>query len=198
MHLNDTKFRRHNKNKTLTKTITLLTTATLFLTTTTAAPTTSTSPNLRANTQSRLLNITPHTLKKRTCSGLQYPQLRTPNKPDQPIPYSVSISTTQSAQVEVGFSIPSDAVGPCSLMLSLPAGCSITGGAQINVYALDGPAAGDLVGTTIFTEGTKATINSFSCREQMCYGLEVASAADGTAVEFVEGAGVGLSMTYDC
>ena len=74
----------------------------------------------------------------------------------------------------------------------------MTGSAQVNVYALDGPAAGALVGTTIFAPGTQATINSFACREQMCYGLEVASAADGSAVEFVESQGVGLSMTYDC
>ncbi|KAK4206147.1 hypothetical protein QBC37DRAFT_267188, partial [Rhypophila decipiens] len=174
----------------------------LLTTTTTAAPTTSASPNhLKANTQNRPLpNITPpHILKERTCSGEQYPQLRTPTQPDQPPPYPISLSTTQSAQVQLGFTIPSDAIGPCSLMLSLPDGCSVTGGAQINVYALDGPAAGDLVGTTIFSEGmTKVTINSFACREQMCFGLEVASAADGTRVEFVEGGGVGLSMTYDC
>ncbi|KAK4207819.1 hypothetical protein QBC37DRAFT_254245, partial [Rhypophila decipiens] len=180
------------------QTITLLTTATLFLTTTTtAAPTTNTSPNLRANTHSQ--RRPPHILKERTCSGQQYPQLRTPNQPDQPTPYQISLSTTQPAQVQLGFTIPSGAVGPCSLMLSLPDGCSVTGGAQINVYALDGPAAGDLVGTTVFTEGvSKVTINSFACRDQMCFGLEVASAADGTGVEFVEGGGVGLSMTYDC
>lgn len=136
-------------------------------------------------------------LAKRTCS-IQYPELRTAGAPDQPIPYTLSINAAQTARVEVGFTIPDDAVGPCSLMIALPNGCSMSGGAQINVYALDGPAAGALVGTTIFEEGTAATINSFACRAQMCYGLEVASTADGTGVEFLQEQGVGLSMTYDC
>ncbi|KAM7206462.1 hypothetical protein V8F20_002811 [Naviculisporaceae sp. PSN 640] len=114
------------------------------------------------------------------------------------MPYSVSINTAQTAQVEVGFQIPDDAVGPCTLMISLPAGCTMSGGAQINIYDLDGPAAGEVVGTTIFQEGTAATINSFACRSQMCFGFEVASAADGTAVEFLQEQGVGLSITYDC
>ncbi|KAK0706319.1 hypothetical protein B0T26DRAFT_627747, partial [Lasiosphaeria miniovina] len=77
--------------------------------------------------------------------------------------------------VEIGFTIPSDAVGPCSLMLNLPAGVAqVSGSVQVNVVALDGPSAGSLVGTTTFADGAVATINSFACRPQMCYSLEIA------------------------
>lgn len=154
--------------------------------TTTAAP----HPGSSANPPS--LN----NLFQRTCS-VQYPDLRTTTAPDQPIPYTLAI-TSQTQQIEVGFTIPDDAVGPCSLMVSLPENCGMSGSAQVNVYALDGPAAGALVGTTVFAEGTSATINSFACRGQMCYGLEVAGGADGSGVEFVEMEGVGLSMIYGC
>ncbi len=130
---------------------------------------------------------------KRTCAGVQYPELRT--SPTQSIPFPISISSSASP-VEIGFTIPDDAVGPCSLMLSLPAGTAIQGGAQINVVALDGPSPGSLVGTTNFMSGSQATINSFACRAQMCYSLQIAN-GDGS-VEFMETRGVGMTMTYDC
>lgn len=75
-------------------------------------------------------------------------------------------------------------------MVSLPS--SVSGGAQINVVALDGPAQGALVGTTTFAAGVEATINSFACRRQACYSLQVAT--DGGqqgSVAFVEEEGVG-------
>ncbi|KAK0613958.1 hypothetical protein B0T14DRAFT_291005 [Immersiella caudata] len=134
---------------------------------------------------------------KRTCAGLQYAQLR--NSPTQPLPFPLSISSNNPSPVEIGFAIPTDAVGPCSLMLSLPAAAQVQGGAQIDVIALDGPAQGALVGTTQFVNGGAATINSFACREQMCYSLGISNGGQG-AVEFMEGAGagVGVVMTYDC
>ncbi|KAK3683394.1 hypothetical protein B0T22DRAFT_246810 [Podospora appendiculata] len=135
------------------------------------------------------INANTHLNTKRTCS-VQYPALRT--SPTQPIPYSIDISSSQS--VDVGFTMPDDATGPCSLMLSLPE--QISGCAQVNVVALDGPAQGSLVGTTTFAAGSSATINSFACRPQMCYQLQIAS-GDGS-VQFVESQGVGLTMTYDC
>ncbi|KAK4455178.1 hypothetical protein QBC34DRAFT_433392 [Podospora aff. communis PSN243] len=134
---------------------------------------------------------------KRTCAGLQYAQLR--NAPTQPLPFALSVNSNNPSPVEIGFAIPSGAVGPCSLMLSLPAAAQVQGGAQIDVIALDGPAQGALVGTTQFVSGGAATINSFACREQMCYSLGISGGGQG-AVQFMEGAGtgVGVVMTYDC
>ncbi|KAK0643187.1 hypothetical protein B0T16DRAFT_331353 [Cercophora newfieldiana] len=134
---------------------------------------------------------------KRTCGGLQYAQLR--NAPAQALPFPFSISSTDAAPLEIGFAIPSGAVGPCSLMLSLPAAAQVQGGAQIDVIDLDGPAQGAVVGTTQFVSGEATTINSFACREQMCYSLGISGGGQGS-VQFMEGAGqgVGVVMTYDC
>jgi hypothetical protein len=54
------------------------------------------------------------------------------------------------------------------------------GCARVNVYALDGPAAGSLVGTARVTQGAVQTINSFACRPEMCFRLTVAD-DDGNA-----------------
>lgn len=126
---------------------------------------------------------------KRSCA-LQHPQLRT--DPSKPLPYSISL-TPGANPLDIGFTIPDGAAGPCSLMLSLPA--SVQGAAQVNVVALDGPAPGALVGTTTFAAGGQATINSFACRPQMCYSLQVTG---DQAVGFQEGGGWGVVMTYDC
>ncbi|KAK1834558.1 hypothetical protein QBC39DRAFT_224088, partial [Podospora conica] len=127
-------------------------------------------------------------------------------------PYTVSLSSptaTDNATVNLGFVVPSDAVGPCSLMLALPS--SVQGGpAQVNVVALDGPDPGAMVGTVWFESsggaGAATTINSFACREQMCYSLQVVAEDEGGSaqwVEFVEGGGDGgggggVYMTYGC
>jgi len=137
---------------------------------------------------------------KRTCAGVTYPELRTSS---QPIPFSISIgTTTEQTATEIGFTIPDGAKGPCTLMLNLPQGTTyVTGGAKINIYALDGPDAGSLVGTTMFAAGSAATINSFACRPQMCYGFAVATDEAANAdksVTFWEEEGSGLTMTYDC
>ncbi|KAK4135713.1 hypothetical protein BT67DRAFT_433154 [Trichocladium antarcticum] len=100
-------------------------------------------------------------------------------------------------------------------------------GVTVNVYALDGPAAGALVGTTRVAPGQgPTTVNSFACRPQMCYRMEVvgqsahgaagAGAAGGhgagagvvghgggqagpEAIQFAQGnaAGMGLAIKYD-
>ena len=133
----------------------------------------------------------------RTCGGMIYAQIR--NNPAQPLPWSLTVDSSAPSSVEIGFTVPSDAVGPCSLMLSLPAAAQVQGGAQVDVTALDGPAAGALVGTTQFVSGESTTINSFACRPQMCYSLGISGGNQGI-VEFLEGAGsgVGVVMTYDC
>lgn len=126
---------------------------------------------------------------KRSCA-VQYPRLR--SDPSKPLPYSISLRPGANP-LGIGFTIPDSAAGPCSLMLSLPA--SVQGVARVNVVALDGPAPGALVGTTTFTAGGQATINSFACRPQMCYSLQVTG---DQAVGFQEGGGWGVVMTYDC
>lgn len=77
---------------------------------------------------------------------------------------------------------------------------SVSGSAKINVYTLDGPNPGALVGTTEFGAGKKATINSFACREQMCFKLEVADESEGKQVDWQElgGVGGGLRLDYGC
>jgi hypothetical protein len=101
-------------------------------------------------------------------------------------------------------------------------------GANVNVYALDGPEAGELVGTTWFGPGAVATVNSFACRvapDEMCFRFEVAppeeaeegqgqgqdgggdDGQDGTkddagaqTVQFMQGdaLGTGLAMKVGC
>ena len=88
---------------------------------------------------------------------------------------------------------------------------SVSGSAKVNVYALDGPDPGALVGTALFEAGTRVTINSFACREQMCFRLEVAadkspeSSFDSEGKEAVTvgwremgGVGGGLRLDYGC
>ncbi|KAK4222918.1 hypothetical protein QBC38DRAFT_488799 [Podospora fimiseda] len=77
---------------------------------------------------------------------------------------------------------------------------SVTGSAKINLYDLDGPTPGALVGTTEFAAGSKATINSFACREQMCFRMEVADESEGKEVDWEElgGVGGGLRLDYGC
>ncbi|KAK0634321.1 hypothetical protein B0T17DRAFT_566781 [Bombardia bombarda] len=179
---------------------TILTTLTTLALTTSVAPTT--TPSQFHPTTNNINNNNNIPKTKRTCAGTQYPVLRA--NPSQALPYTLAIASGQST--EVGFTIPEDAVGPCSLVVSLPTGAAqITGsGVQVNVIALDGPTPGALVGTTTFGGGgggaVGATINSFACRAQMCYGLEIASddGQGGKSVAFVEAAGEGISMTYDC
>ncbi|KAL2132210.1 hypothetical protein VTI74DRAFT_4097 [Chaetomium olivicolor] len=104
-------------------------------------------------------------------------------------PTSISSSQSQRRQsspaslppLEIGFSLPqgtsTSGSGPCTLMLDLTSpDAKVSGGpATINVFALDGPAAGALVGTVRFKRGARGTVNSFACRDQeMCYRLELA------------------------
>jgi hypothetical protein len=83
---------------------------------------------------------------------------------------------------------------------SLPASAQVQGGATIDVIALDGPAQAALVGTTQFVAGAEGvTIDSFACREQMCYSIGISGGRQGY-VSFLEGdgQGVGVVMGYGC
>lgn len=130
-------------------------------------------------------------LSKRACTTV-YPHLRV--APTLALPYDIAINGTKG--VEIGFTIPESAVGSCNLMVRLPQGGGISGSAQINVVALDGPAPGSLVATTDFGPGVAATINSFACRPQMCYSFRVASGQE--VLHFTESEGSGLYMTFGC
>ncbi|KAK4197905.1 hypothetical protein QBC40DRAFT_284620 [Triangularia verruculosa] len=156
-------------------------------------------------TASPLFNTSPSNplLEERQQCGTIYPNLR--NSPTAPPPYQVSISSADASGIEIGFTIPSSVVaagtGPCELILDLSSSqAAVDGSAKINVYALDGPDANALVGTTQFYQGSKATINSWACREQMCFRLEVASESEGKEVSFEEVGvqGAGFWMKYGC
>ncbi|KAK4150530.1 hypothetical protein C8A00DRAFT_36862 [Chaetomidium leptoderma] len=148
-------------------------------------------------------------------------------------PDSTSENQSQSQPpppaVEIGFTLPpsqqqdtSSDPGPCTLFLDLTSpSARVSGSATVNIYALDGPAPGALVGTTRFAAGAVATVNSFACREEeMCFRLEVVQpggsgddeddegggggdegGGDGeVVVEFLQGGveGMGLGMRYGC
>ncbi|KAK4667481.1 hypothetical protein QC763_309655 [Podospora pseudopauciseta] len=174
------------------RTSTLLATVSALALTATAAPAL-TSPSNQMNPL----------LKERQQCGTIYPNLR--NSPTAPPPYQVFISSADASGIEIGFSIPSSVVsagtGPCELVLDLSSSqAAVYGSAQVNVYALDGPDANALVGTTQFYQGSKASISSWACREQMCFRLEVAEESEGKQVSFEEVAvqGAGFWMKYGC
>ncbi len=114
----------------------------------------------------------------------------------------LALNPAFNAQQPLTFNIPAGASGPCSLVATFPAGYSIasSGNAQVNVIAVDGPAPGAIVGTTTFASqpnaNTYTTINSFACRPSMSYQLTLVNPY--SAVDFAEGNGAGVIMTYDC
>lgn len=120
----------------------------------------------------------------------------------QPSPLPVELAFTLPSQSSSSSSSSSSS-GPCTLMLDLTSSdAKVNGAATINVYALDGPSAGSLVGTTHFAQGQKTTVNSFACRQDpMCFRFEVADdGGTGNGVSFLQGGteGMGLNMQYGC
>ncbi|KAK4204347.1 hypothetical protein QBC40DRAFT_293095 [Triangularia verruculosa] len=110
------------------------------------------------------------------------------------------------------FTLPANAPGPCTLIADFPAHFSIdddsvaNGGAPspINVFDVDDPARGSLVGTFSFPselpdreikKATKLTINSFACREKMTFVL---TAVNSGAVMFIPKDNAGLFVEYGC
>ena len=114
---------------------------------------------------------------------------------------------------------PSPIPGPCTLRAVFPPHWEVTdtsiqsGGAPlaVNVYAVDGPAAGALVGTVRFAAADKGdgsagrervvVVNSFACRARMVYRFELVGVGEvGFVNGFDEGLGVegGLEMAVGC
>ncbi|KAK4038192.1 hypothetical protein C8A01DRAFT_37894 [Parachaetomium inaequale] len=137
-----------------------------------------------------------------------------PKKRPQPPNTEKKRDSNPPPPVEIAFALPANSSstqsasgdsGPCTLFLDLSSpAAQVSGAATVNVYALDGPAAGSLVGTTRFAAGEVATVDSFACREEeMCFRLEVADDDNGdgtTGVGFLQGdgEGMGLGMRYGC
>jgi hypothetical protein len=142
-----------------------------------------------------LLTLLPTTLaatipSRRACTTLTSPV---------PISLSKPSSSSPSTSQILTFSPPASAAGPCSLLATFPAGYPIasSGATQVNVVAVDGPAAGALVGTVTFVAGERRTINSFACRPEMKFRLELAGPGAGS-VQFAQVNGAGVVLTYGC
>jgi hypothetical protein len=135
-------------------------------------------------------------VEKRTCT-VQFPYGVT-----QVVIDKSAVANTQ--QTLPFTNIPSNAGGPCSLVAKFPAGYAVhtTNNApvQVNVIDVDGPAPGAIVGSVNFVapgaQDSFVTINSFACRPTMTYNLQIAGASGH--VDFVEGNGAGVYMTYSC
>lgn len=130
------------------------------------------------------------TLPRRACTTLLSPL---------PISLSKPTASSPSTSQTLVFSPPASAPGPCTLLATFPAGYPISssGAAQVNVVAVDGPAAGSLVGTVTFAAGERQTINSFACRGEMTFRLEMAGPGSGS-VQFAQGEEAGVVLTYGC
>ncbi|KAI2469480.1 hypothetical protein F4781DRAFT_217406 [Annulohypoxylon bovei var. microspora] len=112
-----------------------------------------------------------------------------------PINYDITPSRSDFAT----FEIPPNSVGPCTLVATFPAGYPITstGSDLVNVTAVDGPAAGSLVGALRFRAGGKTFVNSFACRDVMTYELAIALGDGEVAFSEVQGAGLFMDVG-DC
>jgi len=130
---------------------------------------------------------------RRAC-GLQYPEA---------LGFPISFDITSGSPAAISFEIPPGASGPCSLVTQFPAGYPIaaTGNPLVNFVALDGPAAGAVVGTTTlgpnpWNADGLTTINSFDCSAVLSFQMEIAEGEGSVAFHEVEGAGI--MMTYGC
>ncbi|KAK4151802.1 hypothetical protein C8A00DRAFT_45034 [Chaetomidium leptoderma] len=156
-----------------------------------------------------------NTLTPRTCPHvhpLATPRLNLVNRPD------LGVTTTQTLL----FTLPSTAPGtplpgPCTLRAVFPPhweviDTSVQKGGEplaVNVFAVDGPAAGALVGVVRFGSSSSSagngervvTVNSFACRERMAYRFELAGVGEvGFVNGLDQGLGVegGLEMAWGC
>ncbi|TLD32783.1 hypothetical protein PspLS_01398 [Pyricularia sp. CBS 133598] len=106
---------------------------------------------------------------------------------------------SKNAPQWIGFWVPANAVGACELKAVFPAGFPIAGTRpQVNIIDVNGPAPGSIVGTVTFTPGTSTTVNSFACRPDMQYKLEVASWQAQGSVSYPAQPGTGLILSYGC
>lgn len=133
--------------------------------------------------------------------AVQYPTAVDFKAVDFPISLSLAKNAAVDITADLSFEIPPAAVGPCSLVVELPANYPIltSGDSQVNVKAVNGPAPGALVGTYTFVQSPDAifvTIDSFACRPTFEFVLEIAGAEGALSLTEIEGAGI--FMTYDC
>ncbi len=72
------------------------------------------------------------------------------------------------------------------------------GASQINVYAVDGPAAGSLVGTFSIgvQDGLPHDINTFQCRDPLTVRFEIASDSQPGSVSFQANDQNGIFLEY--
>ena len=104
---------------------------------------------------------------------------------------------------DLSFTVPSGAVGPCSLAYSFPADFEIYGTKpQLNVVDLNGPNPGSVIGTTTLEAGKTVTITSSACRPIMKFRLVIAGDEAGE-VTFLPpsrpgGQNAGLYVTHSC
>ncbi|KAK3906442.1 hypothetical protein C8A05DRAFT_11829, partial [Staphylotrichum tortipilum] len=116
------------------------------------------------------------------------------------------------------FTLPPSASlpGPCTLRARFPPHWEVTDTGlsanppnplSVNVFALDGPAPGALVGTSKFgsaqpwTEERVVVINSFACREEMTFRFELEGVGEvGFANGYDAGLGVGggVEVVWGC
>ncbi|KAK3296885.1 uncharacterized protein B0H64DRAFT_440378 [Chaetomium fimeti] len=163
-------------------------------------------------------------IRQTTCPRLHppsTPRLNLLNRPDlgitttQTLTFTLPVPDNTPADINNNTPLPG---GPCTLRAVFPPHWEVidtsaqAGGAPlaVDVYAVDGPAAGALVGTVSFAVDAGGddmgrervvVVNSFACRERMAYRFELAGVGEvGFVNGFDEGLGVegGLEMVVGC
>ncbi len=133
---------------------------------------------------------------------------------------SQDTGATNKNDMLIEFAVPAGSYG-CQLETYFPPGYPITksGRQDVYIYSTDrpvtrsprgidvswaySPAPVSQVGSTKFesdpTTPIRKVINSFSCQAKMTYRLSIGRDwSDAGNVEFVQGNGAGLRMTYNC
>ena len=136
-----------------------------------------------------------------------------PVRPPLPSPNHHPPTVTDCNKTEtLTFTLPTPASslqGPCTLRAIFPQhwevldsqlqASSANQPLAVNVYAIDGPAPGALVGTSRFggswEEDRTVWINSFACRDEMKFRFELAGEGE---VSFATGGEGGLEVTWGC
>ncbi|KAI1104765.1 hypothetical protein F4804DRAFT_306260 [Jackrogersella minutella] len=113
--------------------------------------------------------------------------------------FPINFDITPERSDTISFQIPPNSVGPCTLIAKFPDGYPITstGSDLVNVTALDGPAAGSLVGALRFRAGGKTYVNSFACADVMTYELAIAQGQGEVKFSEIQGAGLFMDVG-DC
>ncbi|KAH8892795.1 hypothetical protein GQ53DRAFT_805738 [Thozetella sp. PMI_491] len=121
----------------------------------------------------------PEAVAKRACT------VRYPDK----TPFTVNLNSSSPTAIVSFTGVPTNVVGPCSLVAQFPANYLIatTGNSQVNFRPLEGPAPNSLVGTYTFAQSSTArynTINSFACRANFNFQLSLAGSGSCLVFRF--------------